>query len=140
MDKIDKSTRSRVMRSVHSKDTKLEMRVRSTAHRLGYRFRLHRKDLPGKPDIVFPSRRVTLFVHGCFWHGHSCPHGSRMPTTNVDYWRDKIRRNVERDAKVQRELVSMGWTPIVLWECQIDDNTLAETINNALTGISVQGQ
>ena len=131
MDKIDKATRSRVMASVHSKNTKPEMRVRSTAHRLGYRFRLHWKDLPGKPDLVFPSRRVALFVHGCFWHGHDCKHGSRKPTTNQDYWNEKIKRNMERDTRVQDELTAIGWKPIVIWECQLDDE-LSQRLTEAI--------
>ena len=134
MDKIDKDTRSRIMASVHSKNTRLEMRVRSTAHRLGYRFRLNRKDLPGKPDIVFPSRNIALFVHGCFWHGHDCPHGERKPVTNVEYWRDKIGRNVERDATVQQELVGLGWKPVVIWECQAKDDELPKKITEAING------
>lgn len=131
MDKIDKATRSRVMSSVHSKNTKIELRVRSTAHKLGYRFRLNRTDLPGKPDLIFPSRKIAMFVHGCFWHGHFCEHGNRMPATNVEYWREKIRRNVERDAKVQKELIELGWKPIVVWECHVDD-TLSELIKSTL--------
>ena len=136
MDKVDTATRSRIMSNVRSKNTKLEMRVRSTAHRLGYRFRLHRQNLPGKPDLVFPSRGVALFVHGCFWHGHDCPHGQRMPTTNVDYWKGKINRNVERDARVQQELVNLGWKPVVFWECQIKDDLeeVVERIRNAING------
>ena len=133
MDKIDKATRSRVMASVKSKNTKPEMRVRSTAHKLGFRFRLHSKALPGKPDLVFPSRRIALFVHGCFWHGHDCRHGRRQPTTNVDYWREKIRRNVERDARTQAELAGLGWKPAVIWECQINPATLPQLINDTLT-------
>jgi len=122
MEKIDKATRSRVMASVKSKNTKPEMLVRSTAHKLGYRFRLHRKELPGSPDIVFPSRHIALFVHGCFWHGHDCKHGQRQPATNVEYWRDKLRRNTERDARVQAQLIELGWKPITIWECQIKTN------------------
>jgi len=134
MDKIDKAARSRVMASVHSKNTKLELRVRSMAHKLGYRYRLHRKNLPGKPDMVFPSRRIVLFIHGCFWHGHDCPHGRRSPTTNVEYWSEKIRRNVERDARVQRELIALDWKPVVMWECQIKDEELPQRIIEALNG------
>jgi len=133
MDKIDKATRSRVMASVPSKDTKLELRVRSATHKLGFRYRLHGKNLPGKPDMVFASRRIALFVHGCFWHGHDCPHGRRSPATNVAYWRDKIRRNVERDARVQKELVALGWKPIVIWECQVKHDGLDQTLARELT-------
>ncbi|MFC1991669.1 very short patch repair endonuclease [Chloroflexota bacterium] len=131
MDKIDKATRSRVMASVHSKNTKPEMRVRSMTHRLGYRFRLHRKDLPGSPDLVFPSRRVALFVHGCFWHGHDCKHGRRKPATNQDYWNEKIKRNTERDARVQDELTALGWKSVVIWECQLDDE-LSQKLTEAI--------
>jgi DNA mismatch endonuclease (patch repair protein) len=132
MDKIDSETRSRVMASVHSENTKPEMVVRSAAHKLGLRFRLHRKELPGKPDLVFPSRKVALFVHGCFWHGHDCPHGRRMPATNIDYWREKIRRNKERDAKAQAELNSLGWKSVVIWECQIKADGLSEMLARKL--------
>jgi DNA mismatch endonuclease (patch repair protein) len=129
MDKIDKATRSHVMRSVHSKNTKPELYVRSTAHKLGYRFRLHRANLPGKPDIVFPSRHIALFVHGCFWHGHDCPHGKRIPTTNIDYWHEKIRCNVERDNRVQKELSKLDWKMAIIWECQINDGLAQRLID-----------
>ncbi len=132
MDKIDKATRSRVMASVRSENTKPEILVRSTAHRLGYRFRLHRKDLPGKPDMVFSSRRIALFIHGCFWHGHDCPHGQRLPVTNVDYWRDKIKRNTERDSRVQKELADIGWKPVVIWECQLKDSELIQRLTEGI--------
>ena len=133
MDKIDSATRSRVMASVHSKDTKPEIAVRSVAHKLGLRFRLHRKDLPGKPDLIFPSRKVALFVHGCFWHGHDCPHGRRLPATNVDYWTEKVRRNRERDVKAQAELSKLGWRTIVIWECQIENGDLPQLIKTAFS-------
>ena len=128
MDNIDKATRSRIMASVSSKNTKPEIRVRSIAHKLGFRFRIHRKELPGNPDIVFPSRHIALFVHGCFWHGHDCPHAQRLPVTNTAYWSDKIRRNVERDAKVQIALIDLGWKPIVIWECQIKDKNFTQRL------------
>ena len=88
--------RSRTMRAVKGRDTKPEMAVRRLLHRMGYRYRLHRKELPGRPDIVFGSRRKVIFVHGCFWHGHSCKRGNRLPKTNAEYWQTKIARNVER--------------------------------------------
>ena len=135
MDKIDKDARSRVMASVKSKDTAPEKRVRSAAHKLGYRFRLHRKNLPGKPDMVFPSRRIALFVHGCFWHGHDCKHGQRQPASNTDYWRDKLRRNTERDQRVQAELAGLGWMPFVIWECQ----TTAENLTGLLASFLGKG-
>lgn len=125
MDKVDSETRSRIMASVRSKNTKPEMRVRKTAHRIGYRYRLHRSDLPGKPDMVFPSRRIAMFVHGCFWHGHPCKRGDRMPASNVEYWREKIARNQRRDIANRLLLRELGWTPVVVWEC--------ETLNDGLS-------
>ena len=117
-DVFDAATRSQVMRAVKSQGTGPELKVRRAAHALGLRFRLQRGDLPGTPDLVFPSRRVALFVHGCFWHGHDCPRGSRIPASNRDYWRAKIRRNVARDRDAQARLAALGWTPRVIWECE----------------------
>ena len=111
--------RSAVMRAVKSRDTKPEMQVRRAAHALGYRFRLHRKDLPGSPDLVFPSRNKVIFVHGCFWHGHDCSRGSRMPKTNAEYWLAKIARNVARDERVRGELAVRGWEALTIWECDL---------------------
>ena len=113
--------RARVMRAVKGKDTKPEMIVRRLAHALGYRFRLHRKDLPGKPDLVFPGRRKVIFVHVCFWHGHECARGSRQPKQNAEYWRNKIARNVERDADNLQALERLGWQTQVIWECEMKD-------------------
>ena len=110
--------RSWIMSRVREKDTSLEIKVRSLTHRLGYRFRLHRKDLPGKPDLVFPCRKKVIFVHGCFWHGHDCARGKRIPKTNTGYWVEKIRKNVKRDAKNQIELQSLGWEILIVWECE----------------------
>lgn len=113
--------RSEVMRRVKDKNTTPEKIVRSLLHRLGYRFRLHRADLPGKPDIILPKYRSVIFVHGCFWHGHDCARGARMPKTNVDYWRGKIARNRARDEKHIAELEALGWRPLVIWECELRD-------------------
>ncbi|WP_273145516.1 very short patch repair endonuclease [Oceanicaulis alexandrii] len=113
--------RSRVMRAVKGKDTKPEMIVRRMAHALGYRYRLHRKDLPGKPDLVFVGRKKVIFVHGCFWHGHDCARGSRQPKTNAEYWRAKIARNISRDAANLQALDAQGWQALVLWECDLKD-------------------
>lgn len=96
----------------------MEMRVRKLAHSLGYRFRLHRKNLAGTPDLVFASRRKVIFVHGCFWHGHDCTRGARQPKANADYWREKIRRNRERDHSAVAALAEQGWQSLVLWECE----------------------
>jgi DNA mismatch endonuclease (patch repair protein) len=106
------------MRAIRSKDTVPEMVVRRLAHALGYRFRLHRPDLPGKPDIVFPGRRKVVFVHGCFWHGHDCRRGDVHPKTNPDYWRTKIERNKARDAVNLSALEDAGWQVITVWECE----------------------
>jgi DNA mismatch endonuclease (patch repair protein) len=113
--------RSAVMRAVKSRDTKPEIAVRRVAHAQGLRFRLNRSDLPGKPDLVFPSRRAVIFVHGCFWHGHDCARGSRVPATNRDYWRAKIGRNMARDKASLAALKKLGWKAIVIWECETRD-------------------
>lgn len=106
------------MRRIRKKDTGPEMTVRRIAHGLGYRYRLHRRDLPGTPDLVFPNRRKVIFVHGCFWHQHDCRLGCKQPTTNQDYWLPKLRRNVERDAIASAKLREAGWQILVIWECQ----------------------
>ncbi len=121
--------RSAVMRAIRSRDTRPELRVRSLLHRLGYRFRLHRRDLPGSPDIVLPGRRAVVFVHGCFWHGHDCARGARAPKANAGYWSAKLARNRERDAGAQAALAALGWRVVVVWECALRDETqLAEAL------------
>lgn len=117
------SERSRIMRAVRDRDTKPEMLVRKMVHRLGYRYRLHRADLPGKPDLVFPSRRKVIFVNGCFWHGHDCKRGARTPKTNTDYWINKVARNLDRDSANLKELRMIGWRPLVIWECELKDSS-----------------
>ena len=112
--------RRRIMKSIGQKNTSPEWTVRRLLHRLGYRFRLHRKDLPGTPDIVLPGRRKAIFVHGCFWHGHDCPKG-KLPKSNRDYWVPKIRKNKERDARKERELREAGWNIETVWQCQTKD-------------------
>ncbi len=97
------------------------MKVRSLLHRSGFRFRLHRKDLPGTPDIVFPSRKKVIFVHGCFWHGHDCKAGRKIPKSNTEYWADKISRNVVRDAEQSYSLTEKGWDRLIVWECETKD-------------------
>lgn len=113
------------MRAIRSKDTKPEMAVRRLAHAMGYRFRLHREDLPGKPDMVFPSRHAVIFVHGCFWHLHPDPDckGARRPKSNTDYWHPKLTRNQTRDAEHEAALLAEGWRVLVIWECQTKDET-----------------
>jgi DNA mismatch endonuclease (patch repair protein) len=113
--------RSEVMRRVRGRDTSPERKVRQLLTRMGLRYRLHRKDLPGSPDVVFAGRRVALFVHGCFWHGHDCARGARVPKANADYWIRKIGRNRARDAEVQQKLAAAGWRAVVVWECELKD-------------------
>lgn len=109
------------MSRVRGKDTKPEMAVRRMLHRDGYRYRLHRRDLPGTPDLVFPSRRVALFVHGCFWHRHEHCRRASTPKTRVAFWENKFRRNVERDRINLNRLEQQGWRVIVVWECETTD-------------------
>jgi DNA mismatch endonuclease, patch repair protein len=119
MDVFDRKQRSAVMRAVKSKNTTPEIKVRKLLHAAGYRFRLHRDDLPGKPDITFPGKRAVIFIHGCFWHQHpGCPHAAR-PSSNNEYWTRKLDRNVERDKRNIAALEESGWKVLVLWECQI---------------------
>jgi len=106
------------MARIRGKDTKPELLVRSLLHRMGYRFRLYRKDLPGTPDIVLPRLRTVVFVHGCFWHRHKDCKGTSTPKTHVDFWEAKFKRNVERDSRNRRDLRRLGWRYIVVWECE----------------------
>lgn len=112
-------TRRRIMQAVKSKDTAPEMLVRRLLHSRGYRYRLHRKDLPGCPDLVFVSRCKLIFVHGCFWHGHNCERGARIPKSNVEYWSAKIERNRARDRSAVIALSDAGWSVLVIWECNL---------------------
>lgn len=126
MDKISKETRSSVMRQVKSEDTGLELKVRRLLHRMGFRFRLHRQDLPGKPDIVLPRRRAVILIHGCFWHQHEgCPRSVR-PTSNVPFWTKKLDRNIQRDRENLQRLQEAGWRVFVVWECQASEIRLRE--------------
>ena len=118
MDNLTLEQRSAQMAKVRSKDTKPEMFVRGLVHGMGYRYRLHGKNLPGKPDLVFSSRRKIIFVNGCFWHGHSCQLG-RIPKSRVEFWTDKILSNRSRDAVNIERLEHLGWKSLVLWECQL---------------------
>lgn len=117
-DKFTTQERSRIMSRVKNRDTAPEKLVRQLLHKMGYRFRLQRKDLPGKPDIVLPKYKKVIFVHGCFWHGHEgCPRGAR-PTSNVDFWNQKIDKNISRDTEAQAQLRLQGWQSLVIWQCQ----------------------
>jgi DNA mismatch endonuclease (patch repair protein) len=120
-DVYSQEKRSAVMRRVKAKDTKPELKVRRILTALGARYRLHRKDLPGTPDIVLPGRRLALFVHGCFWHGHDCARGARVPKANRDYWLAKVGRNRARDVASRGALAALGWRVETLWECDLKD-------------------
>ena len=112
------------MSLVRAKDTKPEMRVRKLVHALGYRYRLHARDLPGRPDIIIKRRRKVIFVHGCFWHQHNCPMGNRIPKTRVGFWREKLEGNKKRDASIRRQLRKDGWSVLIIWECQTKPSNL----------------
>ncbi len=121
--------RSQTMRAVKSTDTGPELIVRRLLYSLGYRYRLHRRDLPGNPDIVFLGRKAVIFVHGCFWHGHSCKRGARIPKTNTEYWTKKIGRNAERDITNIQELRNQGWRVLAVWECEtVNSENLRDTL------------
>ena len=118
-DKVSSRVRSRIMSSVGTRNTKPEIAVRSLLHAMGYRFRLHRSDLPGTPDIVLTKYNLVIFVHGCFWHRHvGCPRAT-TPTTNIEFWSKKFKRNKARDRENQKALVNLGWTVLVIWECEL---------------------
>jgi DNA mismatch endonuclease (patch repair protein) len=127
--------RSDVMSRVRGRDTGAERAVRRLLTDMGMRYRLNRRDLPGSPDIAFIGRRLAIFVHGCFWHGHDCPRGARAPKANADYWREKIERNRARDAAALDSLARMGWRSMVIWECELRERAaVAERLGRALGG------
>ncbi|MFZ5734749.1 MAG: very short patch repair endonuclease, partial [Pseudomonadota bacterium] len=107
--------RSRIMRAVKSRNTQPEISVRRLVHSLGFRFRVHRKDLPGSPDLAFIAKRKVIYVHGCFWHGHTCPRGARVPKTNTEYWTNKVERNRLRDKRTAGLLKEAGWRQLIVW-------------------------
>lgn len=113
--------RSHIMAKISSKNTRPELIVRKLLHSKGYRFRLHRKDLPGNPDIVLPKYKKIIFVHGCFWHSHNCKFGTRIPKTNTEYWVKKLKNNSIRDKINIEKLISLGWKVLIIWECTTKD-------------------
>ena len=125
MDSLTPEKRSRLMARIRDKDTKPEWIVRRLVHSMGFRFRLHRKDLPGAPDLVLPAMSKAIFVHGCFWHRHRC-RLTTTPKTNVRFWNNKFSENVLRDKKNIRRLKRAGWAVLVIWECQTNDAALLE--------------
>lgn len=120
-DKLTPERRSDNMRRVKGRDTKPEILVRSLVHRMGFRFRLHRSDLPGRPDLAFSSRKAVIFVHGCFWHQHKGCNRATLPQTNTAFWVAKLSKNAKRDEKQLRELRAGGWRTLVIWECETKD-------------------
>lgn len=121
-DIVAPDVRSRMMAGIRGKDTKPELAIRSALHGLGFRFRLHRKDLPGKPDLVFPKYRAVILVHGCFWHGHDC-HLFRWPKTRREFWQQKISSNIARDRRHRSSLAERGWRVATIWECALKGRT-----------------
>ena len=121
MDTVDAAKRSEIMRSVRGRDTGPEMVVRRLTHSLGFRYRLHDRELPGCPDLVFRSRKKVIFVHGCFWHQHKGCHRAQLPATRADYWAAKLGANKKRDARNCRKLARIGWKVLTLWECRLGD-------------------
>jgi len=122
VDVFNKDKRSNIMSRIASKDTRPEIYVRSALHRWGYRFRLRRKDLPGKPDLVLPKYGIAVFVHGCFWHSHDCKRGKR-PSSNIEFWEEKLDRNLARDQATEKALEELGWTVWIIWQCEIAAGT-----------------
>lgn len=133
MDIVSVEQRSALMSRIRGKDTKPELIVRRLAHALGYRFRVHRRDLPGVPDLVFPGRRKVVFVHGCFWHRHSGCRYAYAPKSNIDFWQKKFSANVRRDKEVEHALRETGWDQLVIWECETSDvESLSARLRNYL--------
>ena len=121
MDVFTPAERSRIMSRIRSTNTRPELLVRRLIYAMDFRYRLHRADLPGRPDLVFPSRKKVIFVNGCFWHRHQCQRGRRTPKTNADYWIEKRTRNAGRDQANRRRLRHQGWDVLTVWECQLKD-------------------
>ncbi len=133
MDRLSRGHRSWNMSRIKSRDTSPELKVRSILHSSGYRFRLHRKDLPGKPDIVLPKYRTVIFVHGCFWHRHLDCKYAYTPKSNIEFWEKKFTANIQRDLRSKKLLQEQGWTVIVVWECQVNNQEiLGSYLTNSL--------
>ena len=126
VDIVNRETRSRMMSGIRGKNTTPELLVRKYLHGRGLRFRLHAKNLPGKPDLVFPKYKTVVFVHGCFWHQHPRCKLATMPASNVEFWKQKLEANRERDQRNKRMLKALGWSVLTVWECQLDDRHLSD--------------
>jgi DNA mismatch endonuclease, patch repair protein len=131
-DIVDRQTRSRMMAGIRGKHTKPELAVRRFLHRMGFRFRLHGRNLPGKPDLVFAKYRTVVHVHGCFWHQHPGCRFAYTPASNREFWQTKLRQNVERDAKNDRALHELGWRSITVWECEVADSRTLENLSKMI--------
>jgi len=131
VDVLTPEQRKTCMSNIKGKNTKPEVLVRKIVHSMGYRFRLHRKDLPGKPDLVFPRYRKVIFVHGCYWHMHNCKYGRVTPATNAEFWKNKRMSNVERDKNIAKKLIDLGWNILIIWECETKD---IDNLTRELTG------
>lgn len=134
MKTLPSEQKSRMMSRVRTKGTAPELALRSALHSAGIRFRLHRKDLPGKPDIALPKYKCVIFVHGCFWHHHEGCIKSKMPKTNIKFWQNKIAANVRRDKSNQDNLIKLGWQPLVVWECDIKKD-ICGVVNQVVDGL-----
>lgn len=132
--------RHKAMAAIHSSSTKPELKLRRALWRLGFRYRINEKHLPGKPDIVLPKHRTAIFVHGCFWHGHIDCKNYTVPKTNTEFWVAKVARNQERDQEVWRKLEAKGWSVIIVWECQLKKAKLEETIDRVAEEIVRNGE
>ncbi|HET7463291.1 MAG TPA: very short patch repair endonuclease [Longimicrobium sp.] len=138
MDIVSPERRSAMMSGIRGQNTKPEITVRRLAHRMGYRFRLHRRDLPGTPDLVFPGRKKVVFVHGCFWHRHPGCRFAYNPKSRTEFWQTKFASNVSRDERVRRELNVSGWDVLTIWECETADSEhLTTTLRNFLENAGV---
>ena len=133
VDRCSPDKRRAIMASIGAKNTRPETLVRRLVHRMGYRFRLHRRDLPGTPHLVLPRHRPVVFVHGCFWHQHTCL-GGRLPTSNQAYWHRKLARNLARDVTARRALRALEWRVLTIWECQIAAPGLEDEVEQFLRG------
>lgn len=132
-DVVSRETRRRMMSGIRGKDTKPELIVRKVLFAAGFRFRLHRRDLPGVPDVVLPGKRVAIFVHGCFWHMHAGCKNAKLPSSPQDFWREKLGRNIERDKKNVDALIDLGWRVLVVWECSTRGKGAESALPSALT-------
>lgn len=139
MDRLTPERRSEIMSRIRGKNTRPEMVVRRFLHGKGLRYRLHDRKLPGTPDLVFPSRKVAIFVHGCFWHGHADCKRAALPSTRTEFWSEKISTNVERDRRAEASLHEAGWKVIVVWQCEIDRSHLERLHKEILGNITLPG-